>query len=196
MINKIENIGSGVPAGEIFAVLFMSKGKAFLNIHRRFSTVKEEAEDAISDFLLAFSIKVSEGRICPPDYNGYIYKAFRNFCIDRYRKNKRNIPVDFSIAWNYADEDGNESQLTCTLQAGADPSDLLHNRMVMDLMRQCIMKLRPRDRKVLLMRFMEDMKNPEIAKAIGLSTAATANVMKRAIASLRAIFMAGKIEPW
>ncbi|MBL0065465.1 MAG: sigma-70 family RNA polymerase sigma factor [Bacteroidetes bacterium] len=125
-----------------------------------------------------------------------IYTAFRNFCIDRYRKNKRNIPVDFSTAWNYADEDENESQLTCTLQAGADPSDLLHNRMVMDLMRHCIMKLRPRDRKVLLMRHMKDMKNPEIAKAIGLSTAATANVMKRAIASLRAIFKSRNIEPW
>jgi RNA polymerase sigma-70 factor (ECF subfamily) len=73
------------------------------------------------------------------------------------------------------------------LASGTSPSRRLIRQEQREQVRAALAELVPRDREVLVMRYLEQMETPEIAVSLGISEGAVRNRLYRALIRLRAL---------
>src|SRR4051794_20700706 len=130
-----------------------------------------DAEDAISDVTLRLHRQITGGK-SPDNLQAAFLTGARNAAIDRLRRRTRKPTVEIEAAADAAAE---------------LPSldDLAERRESAARIREVLLRINPRQRRVLTLRFGKGMTVPEIAAEIGISFPAAKNLLGRGIAQAR-----------
>jgi RNA polymerase sigma-70 factor, ECF subfamily len=137
----------------------------------RQSGSQQLAEDCVSETFTRF-LSALEGNKGPRDYiRAYLYRTAHNWLTDQFRKQQPEIEVD---------------QNDLPLKSGEKKIDdqIVHQEQVAYL-RQHIQRLTPAQRQVIVLKYLEQMDNAEIAKIVGKSVGSVKALHSRGLENLR-----------
>jgi RNA polymerase sigma-70 factor (ECF subfamily) len=130
------------------------------------------AEECVADTFSRF-LKAMRNGIGPQQHlQAYLYRIAHNWITDTFRRQPPpSIPLEY------------------TLQAGdePDPSDLVGEKIDQERVRTALRLLTPDQRQVVILRFIEDMQNQDIAAAMDKPIGAVKALQHRALSALRRI---------
>ena len=130
------------------------------------------AEDCIADVFARFLKALQEQR-GPRDYlKAYLYRIAHNWIVDHYRKN------------------GNEQafELIDTIKSEADtPEEEVAKRVRQKQVRKAIHQLTPDQQQVILLKYLEEWSNEEVAHVLKKPIGAVKSLQHRALKSLHRI---------
>jgi len=124
---------------------------------------KDDAEDLT---LEAFGKAFKKLHQYTPDYafSTWLFKIASNNCIDHLRKKRAHI---VSIDKKYDDGEGNKTSFTLESD-GLDPEETAIKSQRIKAMRDVVQKLKPRYRKLIELRYFEELSYEEIATQMDL----------------------------
>ncbi|UCD08085.1 MAG: RNA polymerase sigma factor [Dehalococcoidales bacterium] len=129
---------------------------------------KERAEDITQEVFLKAWKAIGSCKGKEKTFSSWLYRIAHNLIIDKLRKSQKQLAHEAELPEDIRDTaDGMEISL--------EQRDLL----------QVIDVLSPSQRQVILMKFIEDMDNQEIAETMGKSTGAIRILQMRALETLR-----------
>ena len=135
---------------------------------------RQEAEDIVSDvFMKAYDAYVFYDPSSASEKT-WLFRIAKNRLIDHYRR-RAVRPVDT------VEDEVLEAVPTDGGEFDAIEDDT--NRIVYSV----LSRLRPEEREILLMRYIREMKNPEIAAELGIAEKAASERIRRALAKCRKI---------
>ncbi|TQN33540.1 RNA polymerase sigma-70 factor (sigma-E family) [Haloactinospora alba] len=150
---------------EEFSRYVAERGPALLRIARSLANDRSDAEDLLQAALLKTFF--AWDRISSPNArDGYVRRAMVNTQISEWRRNRPNI---------YPTEDIPEQQVD-------DPtwkSDLA------DAVHRAVERLPERQRAIVVLRYYDDMSEPQIAEHLGVSLGTVKSTLSRAVGKLR-----------
>jgi len=146
-------------------------GEAYLMRNFGEQLAHADAEDAVSDVTLRLHRQIAAGHP-PENLQAAFLTGCRNAAIDRLRLRARKPTVEIEAAADAASE----------LPA---PAERAERRELSARMREVLLRVNPRQRRVLTLRFGAGQTVPEIAAEMGISLAAAKNLLARAIAQAR-----------
>ncbi len=135
---------------------------------------KAEAEDLCHEVFLNAWQNMPSYKYKGFPFSSWLYQIARNAVIDFYRTSKNNIQIELV--------DENNIQLVQSSQKELDTA------LEMEAVRKCLSKLRPDYQDLIIMRFIEEMPNSEIASALDKSEGAVRLMQHRAIKELKEIY--------
>ncbi len=152
------------PAGEKFGDFVTAALPALLRFGHVLTGSPDEAEDLVQE-ALAKSMRRWQPS-CPDDPLAYVRKVMVNTHVSRWRR------------W------GSRIQLGDVPEAAADDPALQrsHDR---DALRRALARLPARQRAVLVLRYLEDMPDADIADVLGCQQATVRSLAARGLAALR-----------
>ena len=103
---------------------------------------------------------------------GWLTRIAQNLARDYYRRTKSRPPDPLEL---------NESWIA----HGDDPASHLLNNETAAYLQQALQRLTPEQRDVILLRFIAQMRTPEVARILNKTTGAVKALQHRALASLR-----------
>lgn len=155
-------------AGNDFAIdnIYRQNYQALYAYGQRFNIGISEVEDAIQTlFVNLFKYRKS---LKPVDnVRSYIFRSFRNIIL----KNNSSMPV-FLLIDNVDVIEENERS---------------HSEELILEVKKTINDLSPREREIILLKYFEDYKNPEIAEILGIENKTVRNLISRALNKFRKI---------
>lgn len=132
------------------------------------------AEEAVSETFSRFLVGVRNGQGPDEHLQAYLYRIAHNWITDYYRRQPPpTLPLDADM---HAD----------TLQ---DPTRLVHERLEQKRVRAALMLLTPEQRQVVVLRFLEDLSNEEVAAAMDKPVGSIKALQHRAVAALRRLLI-------
>ncbi len=132
---------------------------------------KQDAED-LSQQVFASAWQNIEGfEFKGFPFSSWIYRIASNAVIDYYRTYKSNVSID-AVSEEHFSEDAND-------EARVD------HAINMSAIRVALTRLEPDQQNVLLMKFVEDLSNKEIADALGKTEGAVRVIQHRALKQLK-----------
>ena len=135
----------------------------YYNVHN-----KEHAEDITQEVFLKAWKTIGSCKGKEKTFSSWLYKIAHNLIIDKLRKSQKQVSHEAELPEDIRDT---SDRMEITLEQ----KDLLK---VIDV-------LSPNQRQVILMKFIEDMDNREIAETMGKSTGAIRILQMRALETLR-----------
>jgi RNA polymerase sigma-70 factor (ECF subfamily) len=138
----------------------------------------EDARDILQDTLLAMARGL-------PDFRGgaslstWLYTIARSYCLKRRRRSRFAPSRETSLETDAAREAG------AVPDGARNPEDALAAREVAEALEQAIGMLEPAYREVLVLRDVEGLTAPEVAKVLKISVAAVKSRLHRARQSVR-----------
>jgi RNA polymerase sigma-70 factor (ECF subfamily) len=152
----------------------MHQRKVFIMTYSFFRN-KEDALDMVQETFLRLYQKIDSFR------SGYNFEAWllqiaKNLCIDHYRKNtveRREIESAKTVE---------EMQISDQRAEGGERA-----RDLRDILSRCVDKLAERQRTIFIMRHYNQLKNEEIARALGISPGTVKSLHFKAVQNLRAL---------
>jgi RNA polymerase sigma-70 factor (ECF subfamily) len=139
----------------------------------------EDAKDVLQDSLLAMVKGIRDFR-GESSLSTWLYSIARSYCIRKRRRSRFAPAAEYSLQTDAARE---AAQLA---DAGAAPDDVLAGREVERALRDAIDALEPRYREVLVLRDVEGLTAPEVAKVLGIGVQAVKSRLHRARLAVRA----------
>lgn len=137
------------------------------------------AEECVSETFSRFLQSVRNGRWPDQNVQGYLYRMAHNWATDQYRKRSlETVELDAEL---HSDPQGN-------------PAHQFSEDMERERVRQALMALPEDQRKVVVLRLMEQWSHEEVANALGKTVEATRALQHRALSALRRILLAGDQE--
>jgi RNA polymerase sigma-70 factor (ECF subfamily) len=133
---------------------------------------REDAEDLTEEVFLRVWRSLSNYREQGSPFVAYLFRVARNALIDFYRRSQ-HAKNQISL------EDGMFSE------DGADPGDVVLNKIDNQEVRNLLSQLREEYRTVLVLRFLGDLSPDETAQVMGKSAGAVRVLQHRALAALR-----------
>lgn len=130
----------------------------------------EVAEDCVADTFSGFlnALRKKQG---PRQYlRAYLYRIAHNWITDSYR---RQPPPQVEL----------DPEMQASL--GEGPAEVMEIEMQNEQVRAALAKLTPDQRQVVVLKYLEDWKNKEIAQALGKPIGAVKALQHRGIAALR-----------
>ena len=103
---------------------------------------------------------------------GWLTRIAQNLAHDYYRRNKSRPPDPLEL---------NESWVS----RGDDPASYLLNTEAATYLQKALQRLTPEQRDVILLRFIAQMRTPEVARILNKTTGAVKALQHRALAALR-----------
>jgi len=103
---------------------------------------------------------------------GWLTRIAQNLARDYFRRNRGKAPDPLEL---------NESWIA----DGADPASHLLGQEATEYLRTALQRLTPEQRDVILLRFIAQMRTPEVASMMNKTTGAVKALQHRALASLR-----------
>lgn len=130
------------------------------------------AEECVAETFSRF-LKAMRNGIGPQQHlQAYLYRVAHNWITDTFRRQPPpSIPLEFSL------QAGNDP----------DPSDMVSERIEQERVRMALRLLTPEQRQVVILRFIEDMQNQEIAAVLDKPIGAVKALQHRALNALRRI---------
>jgi len=134
----------------------------------------DQAEECVSETFSRFLIALKNGG-GPKDYlQAYLYRIAHNWITDFYRRQPPpELPLDLEFHQDPAGE----------------PHQVVADDLEYQQVRTALALLTPDQRQVILLKYLEDWQNDEIAQALNKPVGAIKALQHRAIASLRRIFL-------
>jgi RNA polymerase sigma-70 factor (ECF subfamily) len=132
----------------------------------------ETAEDIVAETFQRLLLALYENRGPRRHLQAWLYRVAHNLVMDHYRKQPRNPPLPLEEA----------------LPSHAEgPDDLLQLRLTQERIRWALRQLTPDQRQVIVLKFLEEMSNREVARVVGKTVGAVKSLQHRGLASLRRI---------
>jgi len=135
---------------------------------------KDEAEDLTHEVFLSAWKNMPSYRMKGFPFSSWLYQIARNAVIDSYRTNRHHVQIEM------VDENN--------LQTIPSSQDEVNTILEMEKARKCISQLRTDYQDLIVMRFIEEMPNDEIAAALNKSEGAVRLMQHRAIKELKEIY--------
>lgn len=135
---------------------------------------KAEAEDLCHEVFLSAWKNMPGYKDKGFPFSSWLYQIARNAVIDFYRTSKNNVQIELV--------DENSIQLVQSSQKELDTT------LEMEMVRKCLSKIRPDYQDLIIMRFIEEMENDEIAAALDKSEGAVRLMQHRALKDLKDIY--------
>jgi RNA polymerase sigma-70 factor (ECF subfamily) len=131
------------------------------------------SEECVSETFSRLLQAVRRGQGPNENVQGYLYRVAHNWITDHYRRRPHVADLDEEL---HVDPLGN-------------PADALHRQMESTKVRAALLKLPDEQRKVILMRVLEDWSHEQVAAALGKTVEASRALQHRALASLRRLLV-------
>ena len=132
---------------------------------------KGEAEDLTAEVFLSAWQNVSRFEFKGYPFSSWLYRIARNAVIDHYRTSKKNVSLEAVPEEVFADKPETDERVDANLAIARVQAQLV--------------KLEPAYQDVLIMKFVEDMSNSEIAAALQKSEGAVRVIQHRALKQLK-----------
>ncbi|MGA2585696.1 MAG: RNA polymerase sigma factor [Candidatus Aminicenantales bacterium] len=152
----------------------MHQRKVFIMTYSFFRN-KEDALDMVQETFLRLYQKIDSFR-SGHNFEAWLLQIAKNLCIDHYRRNaaeRREIESDKTVE---------ELQVSDRRAEGGERA-----RDLRDILSRCVEKLAERQRTIFIMRHYNQLKNEEIAQALGISPGTVKSLHFKAIRNLRAL---------
>lgn len=152
----------------------MHQRKVFIMTYSFFRN-KEDALDMVQETFLRLYQKIDSFR-SGHNFEAWLLQIAKNRCIDHYRRNtaeRREIESDKTVE---------ELQVSDQRAEGGERA-----RDLKDILSRCVDKLAERQRTIFIMRHYNQLKNEEIAQALGISPGTVKSLHFKAIRNLRAL---------
>ena len=128
------------------------------------------AEECVSESFSRFLQAVKRGKEPRENSKAYLYRIAHNWITDYYRsKTPPSLPLDPELRSDPADE----------------PHQVVSDEMELQQVRSALALLTPDQRQVIMLKYLEEWENEEIAKALNKPVGAVKSLQHRAIESLR-----------
>ncbi len=125
------------------------------------------AEDLTSEVFVRFL----HARVTPDNLVAYLYRSAHNVIVDYVRRNPRFLePLDEQVVAEHS-----------------DPAQLAELEAERQRLRRAILRLTPDQQQVIVLRYIEELPNAEIARVLGKPEGAVKALQHRALASLRVL---------
>jgi len=161
-----KTIVSDLPAPSVGEIYDRHAPQIYRYIYHRLGN-QALAEDLTSEVFVRFL----HARVVPENLLAYLYRSAHNAIIDYLRRNPSFLePLDERVAA----ERGDPAQL----------AELESERM---RLRRAILRLTPDQQQVIVLRYIEELPNAEIARILGKPEGAVKALQHRALASLRVL---------
>lgn len=160
-----------------FAELYQRHVYTLLSFIRRYVSTREDAEDVLLEVFLAAMERNGLVGLGESEQLAWLRRVAHNKCVDAYRKAQRRpaVPLESAMDGLYEDEEKAPEQLALRSEERA----LLHSLLV---------HLPEQQQAVLRLRFMHDLKCPEIARQLNKSEGSVRMALSRALNHLREIY--------
>jgi len=132
---------------------------------------RADAEDLSHQVFLNAWQNIKSYRFQGFPFSSWLYKIASNAVIDHWRTKKSNISIDL-VAENF-------------LSDSPELGNLLDQKRDVETIRVVLTKLEPEQQNVLIMKFVNELSNKEIAHVLGKSEGAVRVIQHRAIKRLR-----------
>ena len=169
----VQNVKTGDK--EAFMTLTrMYQRKVFILTYSFFRN-KEDALDMVQETFLRLYQKIDSFR-SGHNFEAWLLQIARNLCIDHYRRSaaeRREIESDKTVE---------ELQVSDRRAEGGEQA-----RDLKDILSRCVEKLAERQREIFIMRHYNQLKNEEIAQALGISPGTVKSLHFKAVRNLRAL---------
>jgi len=140
----------------------------------------DEAGDVLQDTLLA-AARTVRGFRGASSLSTWLYTIARSYCVKRRRRSKFAPVVEESL------DPAPNSAANAVADDRATPEDAASAREVSGAVAEAVRRLEPKYREVLVLRDMEGLTAPEVAKVLGIRVEAVKSRLHRARASLREV---------
>jgi RNA polymerase sigma-70 factor (ECF subfamily) len=135
---------------------------------------KDLAEECVSETFSRFLHAVRNGGGPVENTQAYLYRVAHNYITDSYR---RQPPPPLSLEDDlHADE-------------GANPVHLVSQSVESERVRRALMQLPSDQRRVIMLRVLEDWSHEDVSTVLGKTVEATRALQHRALAALRRLLM-------
>lgn len=161
--------------------LFQRHAPAVFAYLRQQTTSREDAEDLLLEIFTAVLEHKQLGQLSPDQQKGLLWRITRNKAIDAYRRRKNRLSVSI---------DAFESDLFA--DADVIPEYEILRLEEYTRLRSLLQTLSPLQQRVLHLRFIQELRCPQIAALVGKSEVAVRQLISRALNQLRQIYKEGE----
>lgn len=130
----------------------------------------EQAENCVSETFSRLLQALQRGGGPKDHLQAYLYRIAHNWITDQYRR-QPSLPLDAEYA---VDPDPK-----------VDPQSAGYDTILQDQVRTALMELTPEQRQVIVLKFLEDWSNAEVAEAMSKPVGAVKSLQHRGLAALR-----------
>ena len=135
----------------------------------------EAAQDIVGETFRRLLQALHQGRGPKRHIQAWLYRVAHNLVVDQYRRRPAQPPLSLEAV---------------TLEQGDDLDEKVQRQLDQERIRQAIHQLRPAQRQVIALKFLEGMSNKEVAIVLGKSVGAVKSLQHRALAALRRVLSA------
>lgn len=128
------------------------------------------AEDCVADTFTRFLHTLQRGGGPKKELKAYLYRTAHNWIVDRYR---RAAPPVLELNPETVDESGEQ------------PGDLLQAQEQQARLRAVLFELTPDQRQVVVLKYLENLSNREVAATVNKTVGAVKSLQHRALDNLR-----------
>lgn len=129
-----------------------------------------QAEDCVAETFSRFLRALQKGGGPREHLQAYLFRIAHNWVTDQYRRHPP-VPLD-------PDEPIEADSVT-------DPQTAADETFLQDQVRSAMLELTPEQRQVIVLKYLENWSNAEVAKAMGKPVGAVKSLQHRALAALR-----------
>lgn len=129
------------------------------------------AEDCVAEVFTRFLISLQKGQGPRDHLQGYLYRIAHNWIVDFYRHRGEICTLKESLACEEATEE--------------EAAERIQQRQI----RKAIFELKPDQQKVIVLKYLEDWSNEEIARVLHKPVGAVKSLQHRALVNLQKLFM-------
>jgi len=127
------------------------------------------AEECLADTFKRFLQAIAGGKGPHSHLKAYLYRIAHNWITDHYRS-RRNKDVE--LTENLIDDK-------------PDPHAAVHGKVERDYLRKFIQQLTPEQQQVIILRYIEEYENEEVARILNKSVGSVKALQHRALSALR-----------
>ena len=165
------------PDGTLFADLYQRHAHTLLAFIRRYTSMREDAEDVLLEVFLAAFENGSLAELGEGEQLAWLRRVAHNKCVDLYRRARvrQAVSLDSVAEFLYEEEDRAPEELALRSEEHA----LLRTRLV---------NLPQQQQAVLRLRFGNGLRSAEIARQLNKSESAVRMLLSRALNLLRGAY--------
>ena len=141
---------------------------------------QSDAEDLTQQVFMQAWHAIGRYRQTESPFLAWLFTIAHNVVVSFYRRSRNQQYLEFDVA---------------SEQRSMDPENMAEASEEQLAVRRAILRLKPEQQQVVLMRFVEDLSHAEVAAALGKSEAAVRVVQHRALQELRRL-LGGEGVPW
>lgn len=173
--------GNGEGQQTLVEALFHRHAPAIFAFLRQQSSSREDAEDILLEVFAAVLEQKHLSNLPPGQQAAFLWTIARNKQISAYRHRKRRPSISIELVHSDLFEDTKQGPESEILRLEEDAR--LHS---------ALQELSPLQKKILQLRFVHELRSPQIAEQVGKSETAVRTIISRTLNQLRKLYREGE----